>query len=341
MDPVSQATLGAAVAQSSSLTRRFWAVAFLGCVSGLAPDADVFISSRIDPLLFLEFHRQFTHSLVFIPIGALICSALFYMVVRRQLSFTETFWFCLLGYATHGLLDACTTYGTQLFWPFSDYRVAWNNVSVIDPLFTIPALVLVVVATIKSRALYARLAVAWMVFYLILGVVQKERAEFAARELVRARGHQPVSLSAKPSFANILLWKVVYEQDGVFFVDAIRVGFNTRIYPGDRIDKLDISKHLPWLDPESQQAKDIERFRWFSRDYLAVDAHDQHRIVDMRYSVIPNEIDGLWGIRLDPNASSTAHVSYQTNREASPERVQKLTHMLFDAWLTDTGMIIK
>ena len=335
MDPISQATLGAVAAQSNSDSRRLRAAAFLGCVAGIAPDIDVFISSRTDPLLFLEFHRQFTHSLFFIPVGALICSAVFYITVRRHLSFKETFWFCLLAYATHGLLDACTTYGTQLFWPLSNYRVAWNNVSVIDPLFTLPALGLVVLATVKARARYARLAFAWMMFYLLLGVIQHERAEFAAMKLVQARGHTPVRLEAKPGFANLLLWKIVYEHDGAYIVDAIRVGFTTQVYPGAKTKKLDLSHHLPWLDPESQQAKDIARFRWFSRDYLAVDPRDPNRIVDMRYSVIPNEIDALWGIRLDPAASASAHVSYQTSRDASPDRLQKLLRMLAGKPLTN------
>lgn len=329
MDPVSQATLGAVVAQSASNPRRLRAAAFLGCVAGLAPDVDVFITSATDPLLFLEFHRQFTHSLFFIPFGALICAVLFYVVVRRCLSFQHTFLFCLLGYATHGLLDACTTYGTQLLWPFSTYRVAWNNVSVVDPVLTVPALVLMVVATIKARASYGRIAFAWIILYLLLGLVQKERAKDAALEHIRARGHHPVRLEAKPGFANLLLWKVVYEHDGVYYVDAVRAGLTTRIYPGDHIEKLDIAKHLPWLDLESQQAKDIERFRWFSSDYLAVDPRDRNVIIDVRYSIIPNDIDALWGIRLDPSARSTDHVSYQTNRGSPLERLPTLKRMLY------------
>ncbi len=329
MDPVSQATLGAVVAQSSSNSHRLRAATFLGCVAGLAPDVDVFIRSSVDPLLFLEFHRQFTHSLVFIPVGALLCSALFYLVVRRHLSFRETFWFCLLGYASHGLLDACTTYGTQLFWPFSTQRVAWNNVSVIDPMLTVPAFILLVVATIKARANYARLALAWIVVYLLIGLVQKERAEFAALDHVRARDHHPVRLEAKPGFANLLLWKIVYEYDGAYYVDAVRAGLTPQFYPGAHIEKLNLDQHLPWLDPNSQQAKDIERFRWFSNDYLAVAPHNPDLIVDMRYSVIPNEIDALWGISLDPNADAAAHVGYQTNRDPSPERLQTLKHMLY------------
>ncbi|ETX08912.1 MAG: hypothetical protein ETSY2_02585 [Candidatus Entotheonella gemina] len=121
----------------------------------------------------------------------------------------------------------------------------------------------------------------------------------------------------------------------MYYVDAIRVGFTTRIYSGGRTEKLNIPKHLPWLDPASQQAKDVERFRWFSRDYLAVDSRDRNLIVDMRYSMIPNEIDALWGIRLNPSASAAAHVGYQTNREPSPERLQKLKRMLYGEPLTD------
>ena len=94
----------------------------------MAPDLDVLIRSSHDPLLFLEYHRQFTHSLFFIPVGALICALAFYPVTRRALSFRETWILSALGYATHGLLDACTTYGTLLLWPFSQERFAWHNV---------------------------------------------------------------------------------------------------------------------------------------------------------------------------------------------------------------------
>ena len=66
----------------------------------------------------------------------------------RSLGFKRVYLFSFAGYATHALLDACTTYGTQLFLPFSNTRVAWNNVSVVDPLFTIPLAVLVIFAII-------------------------------------------------------------------------------------------------------------------------------------------------------------------------------------------------
>ena len=62
MDPVTQSALGASLAQTKSKPNKVWVAAILGCIAGLAPDLDVLIFSSEDPLLFLEYHRQFTHS---------------------------------------------------------------------------------------------------------------------------------------------------------------------------------------------------------------------------------------------------------------------------------------
>ena len=114
----------------------------------MAADIDIFFKSDIDPLFYLEFHRQFTHSLLFIPIGSFLCACFFYYLFLRSkdIKFKETYIYCTLGYATHGLLDSCTSYGTQLLWPFTNERIAWNLISIIDPLFTIPLVILVLFA---------------------------------------------------------------------------------------------------------------------------------------------------------------------------------------------------
>jgi len=72
----------------------------------------------------------------------------------------------------------------------------------------------------------------------------------------------------------------------------------------------------------------VERFRWFSNDYLAIDSDDAFLIVDMRYSHLPNEIKGLWGIRLDPDASADEHVTWIARRSADSERFEQLWAML-------------
>lgn len=331
MDPLSQGILGASAPQSFSKRDKIRIACVLGFLGGMAPDLDIFIRSSTDPLLFLEYHRQFTHALVFIPIGGLVCGLIFHFAwARRHLAFVETYLFCTLGYATHGLLDTCTTYGTQLFWPFSDARIAWNNVSVVDPAFTLPLLALMVAGLVSRRNLYTRLGLAWAIAYLILGVIQRDRAVAVGHEIAASRDHEPIRLEAKAGFANLILWKIVYETEERFYVDAVRAGFDTTIFPGESIEKLNLEKHFPWLDPDSQQAKDVERFRWFSNRYLAVDKDQENFIVDVRYSILPNEIDALWGIKLSENADSADHVEYLADREASDERVRRLMEMVFN-----------
>jgi len=161
MDPISQAAFGASLSQSfaTDKTKQLSAL-LIGALAGMAPDLDVLINSTDDPLLFLEYHRQFSHSLVFIPFGALLCALVFYPLFKWRkstLSFAQIYLFSFLGYATHGLMDACTSYGTQLFWPFSNARYAWNMISIIDPLFTVPVIVLITLAAYRKRPAYARL----------------------------------------------------------------------------------------------------------------------------------------------------------------------------------------
>lgn len=83
MDPLTQGVLGASLSQSVSKKQHLVVAGVLGLLSGLAPDLDSLIKSQSDPLLALEFHRQFTHSLFFIPIGSLIC-AWFYIISLQK-----------------------------------------------------------------------------------------------------------------------------------------------------------------------------------------------------------------------------------------------------------------
>ncbi len=331
MDPVTQGTLGAALPGAVTRKREHIITAtWLGCLAGLAPDLDVFIRSGTDPLLFLEYHRQFTHSLVFIPVGALICALVFYPFARKNLSLAQTYFFCLLGYTTHGVLDACTSYGTQLFWPFSDIRIAWNNVAVIDPFFSIPLLVLVVLGAVRKQPRLAQLGLAWGLIYLSFGLIQRERALVFGEAIARADNLDIIHMDAKPGFANLLLWKLVIETTSEYHVSAVRLGWTPKHFPGDSVQKLDIARDLHWLETDSQQARDIERFRWFSAGYLAMDPSKENFVIDIRYSIVPNEITPLWGILLRPDAAPADHVEFIADRGNAQERLSQLWQMLSD-----------
>ena len=330
MDPLTQGVLGAALPQAS-VSRATVAIAgIVGFLSGMAADLDVLIRSATDPLLFLEYHRQFTHSLIFIPIGGMLCALVLHALFGRRagLSFKQSYIYCTLGYATHAVLDACTTYGTMLFWPFSDARIAWNVISVIDPLLTLPMLTLIVLAGIKRRPVFARAALVWGICYMGLGLLQRNEAMDMGYEIAKTRGHDPIRLEAKPSFANILVWKVVYETADKFYIDAVRARLSPKVFPGGSLAKLNVARDLAWLDKNSQQARDIERFRWFSNGYIALDPHNHNRVIDIRYSLVPNELAPLWSIELKQDAGPLDHVAYMTHRDLNDERKATMGAML-------------
>ena len=331
MDPLTQGVLGATLPLATAAKKGTVAVAgLLGFLAGMAADLDVLIRSSTDPLLFLEYHRQFTHSLVFIPVGGFLCALLLHSLLgrRRGLSFGQSLVFCTLGYATHALLDACTSYGTMLFWPFSEVRIAWNTISIIDPLFTLPMLALTIFAGVKKRPAFARVALVWGLAYMSLGLWQRNQAMDMGYEIASQRGHAPLRLEAKPSFANLLVWKIVYETDSRFYVDAVRATLSPQVFPGSSVAKLELARDFPWLDRHSQQARDIERFRWFSNGYIARDPIHENRVIDIRYSMIPNEVMPLWSIELRPDAGPDDHVSYQVHRETVGDPAVELSAMV-------------
>ncbi|MEX2615920.1 MAG: metal-dependent hydrolase [Alphaproteobacteria bacterium] len=332
MDPITQGALGAALPQATATTRKgpVALAGLFGWLAGMAADLDVFIRSAEDPLLFLEYHRQFTHALLFIPVGGLICAAVLHFLLgrRMRLGFARTLLFCTLGYGTHGLLDFMTSYGTMLFWPFSDARHAANIVSIIDPLMTVPLVALVVLAAIRRSPVPARLALGWACLYLTLGAVQHSAAARMAEDLAAARGHVIERLTVKPSFGNLLVWRSVYESNGRFHVDGMRAGIAPMVFPGPSVARLDPARDFPWLDPASRQFRDLTRFDRFSQGYLARSPNAPETVIDVRFAFLPNSIGALWSIALTPDGGPERHARYQTNRRDARANLAALWRMI-------------
>jgi inner membrane protein len=215
-------------------------------------------------------------------------------------------------------------------WPLSDHRFAWDLVSVIDPLLSGLLLLLIVASLIWRKKLFLLMSVAWISLYLSIAAIQHQRALDWATALAAERSHRFNQLHAKPSFGNIVVWKTLYEFDEVFYVDAVRPGLLAISgWKGASVAKLNIERDLPWLDTESQQAADVERFRHFSAGFIALDPNNPKRIGDIRYSQLPQAIDPLWGIEVSPAAGPAHHAVYVTDRSGSRDDMTRLLNMIF------------
>lgn len=303
MDIITQGIIGATFAQSFSKKETVRLATFAGFLGGLAADADGFIRSSSDSLLAIEFHRHFIHSLAFIPIGALIAAFITWLILRRSESFKRVYIFSFLGYATHALLDACTSYGTRLLIPFSYERIAWDNIAIIDPFFTLPLLVAMIYTLKTKKIRFTQTIFAICIGYLLLGVVQRERAISTIKKIALSRSHTPTNIQAKPTIGQLILWKTIYTTNGTYYVDAIRLSlppfFETVIYDGESAPLLDIEKHYAHLDKNSVLYKDILRFQDFSSNMVILKPDDPNIIGDARYSLLPNQIKPLWGITVN------------------------------------------
>ena len=317
MDIITQGIAGAVLAQTGAGRQKGMATV-VGFAAGLLPDADVLIRSADDPLLALEFHRQFSHSLLFIPVGGLIAALLLWPFVRRHSGFVRLYLYALSGYSAGGILDACTSFGTQLLWPFSDARIAWSLVPVIDPLLSLSLLALLVAGWRRRQHLYPVTAIGFALAYLSLAHAQQQASYAVQQQLAEARGHIIEQSVVKPTLGNIVLWRSVYRYGDRYHVDAIRVGLDgsIRVFEGQSVARYrpDVSGHTRL----SQQSVDIARFNKLSQGYLVRHPDEEHVIGDIRYAMLPDSVSPLWGIRLD-SGSPDSHVDEVTFRKTDAE----------------------
>ncbi|MEM8486566.1 MAG: metal-dependent hydrolase [Bacteroidota bacterium] len=331
MDLITQGLLGATVAQAGAKRDELQLASLVGFCAPLLADADTLLRSAEDPLLFLENHRHFTPALAFIPIGALVASLLLWPFLKKRLAFKRIYFYALLGYATAGILDACTSYGTHLLWPFSDVRTAWSIISIFDPLFSLGLLLALGIGLVKHKPGVAKIGLAFAGAYLLLGVMQQHRAASLARAEAAETGHTVERLIVKPTMGNLVLWRSVYQSEGMYYVDAVRVGLpnQSRVFKGDMVDVFDVSRDLPRLSAQTTLYDDIQRFAVFSDGFLAWHPDQPNVLGDVRYAMLPTSTRPLWGITLNLDAPNE-HVSFDTYRSLSAGERKAFLAMLFE-----------
>jgi inner membrane protein len=312
VDPLTHALVGAATARavmrgrppSRPGARGATLLLLAGAFGALLPDIDRVIHSPSDPLLHIEFHRHFTHALAFIPVGGALAT-LPWMVARSlRPHWRAVLLAATLGYATHGLLDASTTYGTLLLWPFSDRRVAWTWISIVDPVFTLVLLAGVAIAWRERRGrAAAALTLVLCLTYLGVGAWQRDRASAVQRQVARARGHDPVRAAVFPGFANQIIWRSIYEADGTLYLDRLRVPWaGTPTWSaGSSVARVAASDLRPPAHASPRVQRDLRRFQWFADGWVARSALDPSVIGDARYSLAPDRFEPVWGVRVTPD----------------------------------------
>lgn len=238
MDSLTQIILGAAVGEAV-LGKKIGNKAMLyGAIAGTIPDFDVFASYFTDTVTALSIHRGFTHSIVF----SILFAPIFGWLVSRYeayKNFKSWSWLFFWVFVTHPILDAHTTWGTQLFWPF-DIRLAFKTIFVIDPLYTLPFLVFLMLAmkqnrTSKKRPFYNKIGLLVSSSYLVLTFLLKGIAFNQFQSALKTQGIAYLELDTRPSPLNTILWSANVETEDAYllgnysFFDSQPIAFES--YP--------------------------------------------------------------------------------------------------------------
>ena len=271
MDPLTQGLLGAAAATAAFAKPLGRKAVWVGLLGGTLADTDVLLSVWSDPGHPQELHRHFTHAIAFIPIGGFLAALPFLLWRGYRERAKWVFAAATLAYATHGLLDCCTSYGTHWLWPFSNARLSWDWIAVIDPLYTLPLLVAVIWAAICARAKPALIGLILSTAYMSFGVYQHSHAEAAVRQVATAQNRDLDRMRVMPTLGNLIVWRGLYVCDGQIHAMAVRVPLlgNTAVQEGGHIELFDPND---WPQPSPQRERIVnllQRINLFADGYLA------------------------------------------------------------------------
>jgi inner membrane protein len=209
MDSLTQIALGIATAELCAGDKLQRKTFLYGAILGTIPDLDVVVGWFLSPVDGVAIHRGLSHSIVFILLLSPALGWLIAKIERTRINFRAAslmvFW-CLF---THVLLDIFTSWGTQVFWPLPD-RIALKTIFVIDPLYTIPLLVCLVIAWRKRIFILRRKYVLRGIYisssYLMLTCAIKLYALQQFREALQRQNIVYNDLIVKPTAFNCILW---------------------------------------------------------------------------------------------------------------------------------------
>jgi len=270
MDSVTQVTLGAAVGEAVAGKGAGKKAPLWGAFFGLLPDLDVLANPFLTEAQALTFHRSLSHSFVFIAVVTLAAA---YGLRRLHPAppVSKRLWAGLVSAVllTHVGLDCLTTYGTQVFWPFSDYPVIYGTIFIIDPLYTVPLAAGLLIslrgradASARRWANYVGLGVSSA--YLLLTVLNKQYVDHVFATALGQEAPNYERVFTAPTPFNNLLWQGIAETD-----DGYYVGLYSLLDSDRSIDFRYVPKQHDLLGPAADHPI-VQRLRHFSRDYYIV-----------------------------------------------------------------------
>lgn len=193
----------------------------------------------------------------------------------------------------HTLLDCCTNFGTQVWQPFSDYRVQWNLIGVADIVYTLPFLLIVsfirfIPRDRPARWKFAAAGLLWTALYLGYCFWHKQQVETIFRESLAARGLSYNRFLTGPTLLQNVVWYGLAESDTAYYWG--QYGFNDRERAFTKL--VTLPKHHELLEHIRPDDRAYHFVRWFSSGYYNVLPYngDSLQVNDLRFGLTSDSL---------------------------------------------------
>jgi inner membrane protein len=289
MDSVTQIALGAAVGEAVLGRKVGSRAALWGGICGTLPDLDVFIPMG-EAVANFTYHRSFSHSLLVL---AALTPLVVWLILKihPQTGDLKRRWAVLVYvvFATHVLLDSLTVYGTQIFWPLTDYPVSIGSIFIIDPAYTLPLVGgLLIALLLRHRPVGYRANLAGLTLstaYLAWGLGMQWHLERLATRSLEAQGVQYQRLLVQPTPLNSVLWRIVAANDTYYRVGYYSLLDDSNIIRTTRIEST------PHLLRGLETHWPVQRLQWFTHGFYAVTRESDAIVIsDLRMGIEPNYV---------------------------------------------------
>ncbi len=253
----------------------------------------VFFIFSIYTLLILGMNMIFQSSTILIggAVGGLVLGWFLWTAYLSkklnevQASRKEWMWLFFLSIVTHPILDCFTTFGTQIFLPFTNLRVSWDNISVADPAYTIPLFLGVLVASFISRNNNKRRIANWVGIaissaYMIFTFHHKTQFNKIFEESLAKEGIEYNRYMSGPTILQNFLWLGVAEGDTAYYH-----GYYSFFDKDPTIEKFSVLPKYHERIAHLEDRREIKILKWFSKNYYNIIVRKDGRLQmnDLRY----------------------------------------------------------
>ena len=273
MDSLTQATLGAAFGEALLGKKIGNKGAILGAIIATIPDLDVALKPFYSGLQNISIHRGYSHSILFSVIGTfLITYVLSRIKWTNQIAKTRLWLFSWVALFTHMLLDAFTSYGTQLFLPFTDWRVSFDSINIVDPVYTVPLLIGVLVSVFyyrksdKKRNLPNTMGLIISSLYLLFTLANKQHIEQVFNTQLKEENIPSFRLLTVPGKVGNMVWYGVAKDKSQLHIGKYSL-----------LEKNKIEFHSFPINDQLLEGLDdylTDRMKWFAQGFYTIAEKD-------------------------------------------------------------------